>query len=135
MSLGLRLATFGKWTERHGYDIDESQEIINFMKRKNIIYYDEDNDTFIDSDDETHITTIEDINYIKWLHEDCTYQYEIGIIKFSYVFNDRLFGIKQFGIEKIQRKWREYWKKKIIFMKSIKNLKHREIYGKYPLQL
>ena len=64
--------------------------------------------------------------------EDCPHQYEIGIITFSCVFHDRLFGIKQFGIEKIQRKWREYYKKNLMFKKYIKNLRHREIYGKYP---
>ena len=135
MSLGVRLATYGKWTERHGYDTDESQEIINFMKKKNILYYDQYSENrMMDRDNEPpdELNTIEDINYLKWLHEACPFQYELGIIKISYVFNDRLFGVKHFGIEKFQKKWREYYKKKLMFKKSLKNLRYREIYGKYP---
>ena len=72
-----------------------------------------------------------------WM-EGCPYQYEFGIITAGYTYHNRLFGIKHFGIEKFQRKWRDYWKKKqekIMFMKSIKNLKHRAIYGKNPLKI
>jgi hypothetical protein len=136
LSIGIRLAVFGKWSEIHGHDADESSEIINSMKRKNIIYYDEQP---IDSDDEEYqddpstFTAIDNIDYVKYIMEECPYEYEIGIISLSYIYHDRLFAIKQFGIEKFQRKWRDYWKKKqkkIMFMKSMKNLKHREIYGK-----
>jgi hypothetical protein len=136
ISLGVRLAVFGKWSELHGHDADESPEIINSMKKKNLLFYD---DQPIDSDDEEdqdESTPIEDIDYIKYLIEDCPYEYEMGIISVSYLYHDRLFGIKQFGIEKLQKKWRDYWEKKekkIMLMKSIRNLRHREIYGKYPL--
>ena len=135
ISFGVRLAVFGKWSELHGHDTDESLAIINSMKRKNLIYYD---DQPIDSNDEQEqdeLSPIEVIDYIELIIEDCPYDYEIGIISVSYLYHDRLFGIKQFGIEKFQRKWRDYWKKKLMFMKSIKNLKHREIYGKYPFNL
>ena len=70
----------------------------------------------------------EDIPWYEDMMENCPYQYELGIITISYLYKDRLFGIKHFGIEKFQRKWRDYWakkQKKIMFMKSIKNLKHR----------
>jgi len=134
MSIGTRLAVFGKWCEIHGYEPDESLEIIDSMKRKNYLYYDEDpNDDNINPEVQEETTGIQDIDYIKWLFEDCPYQYEIGIITFSYVYHNRLFGIKQFGFEKFQRKWREYYKKHINFKKSIKNIRHREIFGKYPL--
>ena len=57
-----------------------------------------------------------------WM-EGCPYQYELGIITVGYTYHDRLFGIKHFGIEKFQRKWRITGKtRKIMFMKSIKNL-------------
>ena len=139
ISLEVRIAVFGKWSELHGHDADESPQIIDSMKKKNLLYYD---DLPIDSDDEEYqddpstFTAIDNIDYIKYLMEGCPYEYEIGIISTSYLYHDRLFGIKHFGIEKFQRKWRDYWEKKqkkIMFMKSIKNLKHRETYGKYPL--
>tara|TARA_B100000902_G_scaffold201967_1_gene192501 strand:- start:105 stop:560 length:456 start_codon:yes stop_codon:yes gene_type:complete len=138
-SLGTRLAVFGKWSEIHGHDSDESPEIINSMKKKNLLYYDDqpiDSDDEENQDDPSTFTAIDNIDYIKYLMEGCPYEYEIGIISISYLYHDRLFSIKHFGIEKFQRKWRDYWKKKqkkIMFMKSIKNLKHREIHGKYPL--
>ena len=133
MSFGTRLATFGKWSELNGYDRDESVEVIDSMKRKNFIYYDEDPNDPMDSDqdDPSTFSAIQDIDYIKYLHENCPYPYEIGIITFSYVYNDRLFGFKQFGIEKFQNKWRDYYKRKIQYYSNPKNIRHREIYGKF----
>jgi len=135
ISLGVRIAVFGKWSELHGHDADESPQIINSMKKKNLLYYDEDplDEYDSDQDDPSTFTAIDTIDYIKYLTEGCPYEYEMGIISVSYLYHDRLFGIKHFGIEKLQKKWRDYWKKKIMFMKSIKNLKHRATYGKYPL--
>ena len=139
ISLEVRIAAFGKWYELHGHDADESPQIIDSMKKKNLLFYDDqpiDSDDDEDQDDPSTFTAIDNIDYIKYLMEGCPYEYEIGIISTSYLYHDRLFGIKHFGIEKFQRKWRDYWKKKqkqIMFMKSIKNLKHREIHGKYPL--
>ena len=139
ISLEVRIAVFGKWSELHGHDADESPQIIDSMKKKNLLFYD---DQSIDSDDEEYqddpstFTAIDTIDYIKYLVEECPYEYEIGIISTSYLYHDRLFGIKHFGIEKFQKKWRDYWEKKqkkIMLMKSIKNLKHRAIYGKNPL--
>ena len=136
-SLGTRLAVFGKWSERHGHDTNESQEIIDSMKRKNLLYYDDqpiynsDDEEYEDQDSPFNI--VEDIPWYEDMMENCPYQYELGIISISYLYRDRLFGIKHFGIEKFQRKWRDYFKKKqekIMFMKSMKNLKHRAIYGK-----
>ena len=141
-SLGTRVAIFGKWSELNGHDSVESQEIINSMKKKNFLYYDDQ--PICDSDEEEYedqdppFNIVEDIPWYEDMMENCPYQYELGIISISYLYHDRLFGIKQFGIEKFQRKWRDYWEKKqkkIMFMKSIKNLRHRAIYGKNPLQL
>ena len=133
MSIATRLATFGKWSETHGYDPDESDEVIDSMKRKNFIYYDEDPNDPMDSDqdDPSTFTATQDIDYIKYLHEDCPYPYEIGIITFIYVYNDRLFGFKHFGIEKFQKKWRDYYKRKIHHYSNPRNIRHREINGKF----
>ena len=38
VTINTRVAIFGKWTESNGHDADESQEVINSMKRKNLIY-------------------------------------------------------------------------------------------------
>ena len=39
---------------------------------------------------------------------------------------------KTFWLRIFQRKWKEYYRKKLSFMKSLKNLYYREIHGKYP---
>ena len=56
---------------------------------------------------------------------------KLCIIK-SYRYKKRDFAIQHFGINKFQKLWKKYYAKKLIFMKSIRNLKHREIHGKYP---
>ena len=140
VTINTRVAIFGKWTESNGHDADESQEVINSMKKKNLIYWDDeplyDSEDDILYDDQDPFNISEDMPWVEDWMEGCPYQYELGIITAGYTYHDRLFGIKHFGIEKFQRKWRDYWKKKqekIMFMKSIKNLKHRAIYGKNPL--
>ena len=40
--------------------------------------------------------------------------------------------LKTFWLKILQRKWKKYYKKKISFMKNLKNLYYREIHGKYP---
>jgi len=39
---------------------------------------------------------------------------------------------KTFWLKILQRKWKKYYKKKLSFMKNLKNLYYREIHGKYP---
>lgn len=39
---------------------------------------------------------------------------------------------KTFWLKILQRKWKKYYKKKIQFLKNLKNLYYREIHGKYP---
>ena len=40
--------------------------------------------------------------------------------------------LKTFWLRILQRKWKKYYKKKIQFIKNMKNLYYREIHGKYP---
>ena len=132
ISFGLRLAVFGKWNELHGHGDDESPEIINSMKKKNLLFYDEQPINSSDEEDDVEFTPIEDIDYIKYICEGCPYQYEIGIISVSYLYHNRLFGIKQFGINKIQKIWRKYYKQKIKHYTSLKNIRYRQLNGKFP---
>ena len=136
----LRLAVFGKWSENNGYDSDDSQENIDFMKKNHFVYWDENGDSD-DSDDrddrddrddsDQELSIIDNINYIKCQFEDCPYDYEIDIINSTFKFNDRLFAVKHSGIETLQKKWKSYYNEKLLFNKSFKNLRFREIFGKY----
>ena len=50
VTINTRVAIFGKWTESNGHDADESQEVINSTKRKNLIYWDDE--PLYDSEDD-----------------------------------------------------------------------------------
>ena len=54
------------------------------------------------------------------------------IIRNQYVYRDRTFCVRSYGIEKFQRKWRQYYNKKLAFIRNPRNLRYRELYGKYP---
>ena len=61
----------------------------------------------------------------------CVCMHVLMPLQISYVYNDRLFGFKHFGIEKFQKKWRDYYKRKIQHYSNPKNIRYREIYGKF----
>jgi len=95
----LRLAVFGKWSEQNGFDGDESQKNIDFMKKNNLVYWDDNPDYIDDSDgDDTYddsereLSVIDNINYLKWQFEECPYDYEIDIIHSTFKFNNRFFS-------------------------------------------
>ena len=39
---------------------------------------------------------------------------------------------KTFWLKILQRKWKNYLRKKLLFIKNLHNLRYREIHGKYP---
>ena len=53
------------------------------------------------------------------------------IVNKEYEFNNRTFGLKNNGIEIIQNKWREYYKKYILPKRYMRNIMYREIHGKF----
>ena len=105
------------------------------MKKKNFLYFDNkpfDSDNEFDEDDDLNI--IENINSLKSIVVSCPHQNVIvGIINTSYIFHDRLFCVKNNGILKLQQRWRETYKKKIQRYSNPRNIRHREIYGKFQL--
>ena len=95
-------------------DADESQQIINSMKRKNIIYWDDeplyDSDDDILYDDRITFNISDNMPYMKigWKNVHMNMNL-VSLLLVIYIIIG-LFGIKHFGIEKFQ-KWRDYWKK------------------------
>ena len=113
-----------KWDPTmHGSSSNETS-YINFMKTKFIIISTIWQEEY---DNETFDEVLNWFNIYK-AHGDI----KLCVIKKMYRYRGRDFAIENFGINKIQKLWRNYYTKKIIFMKSIKNLKYREIHGKYP---
>ena len=92
--------------------------------------------------------------YIKMMNDEISYKININEFGnyYSYIFNNliekKIIGlqiiepitiglyelamIKTHWIRLIQRRWREIMKKRLQSKKNIFNLRHREIYGKYP---
>ena len=53
------------------------------------------------------------------------------VIKKTYVYRDRTFCIRNYGIELFQKLWRDFHYIKMARYKAIKNLQYRQIYGKF----
>ena len=54
------------------------------------------------------------------------------IIRKAYYYRNRRFCIRNYGIEKFQKLWREFHYIKMTRYKAVKNLRYRQLYGKYP---
>ena len=137
------IAVVQKWNSNlHGISSTEVQ-YIDYMETKYLLYwnthyYDSDTDT----DDEGNRYTVEEkiddalmfANPDNIIIGDRNYwrRHIVCIIRKQYVYRERTFCIRSYGIEKFQRKWRDYYNKKLAFAKNIKNLQYRQLYGKYP---
>ena len=137
------IAVVQKWNASyHGIDLSEGP-YINYMQTKYLLcwdthYYETDTDTDEEGNQYTTEEQLADAlafanpdtiiigDRIAWSrHTPC-------IIRKTYIYRDRTFCIRNYGIEKFQRKWRDYYKKKLAFAKNVRNLRYRELYGKYP---
>ena len=137
------IAVVQRWNSNlHGTSSDE-EPYINYMQTKYLLswdthYYDSDTDT----DDEGNRYTVEekiddavafaDPDTIVLGDRNAWSTHIACIIRNQYVYRDRTFCIRSYGIEKFQKLWREYYKKKLAFAKNVRNLRYRELYGKYP---
>ena len=137
------IAVVQRWNPNyHGTSSDEGP-YINYMQTKYLLswdthYYDSDTDT----DDEGNRYTVEekiddalafaDPDTIVLGDRNAWSTHVVCIIRNQYVYRDRTFCIRSYGIEKFQKLWREYYKKKLTFAKNVRNLRYRELFGKYP---
>ena len=121
------LSIIEKWSpERHGI-LESEINYSEFMKHKYLLitcnmYMDEGID-FIDEYLEIFDFSRENDHFY-----DNT---KIQLIKYFYIFKGRTFVIQNKGIELFQKKWRKYYKKYISPKRCPKNLRLRELYGKY----
>ena len=127
------LAIIIKWNPYiHGASASEGSDIINYLQQKYLVYANYERHNISKNIDMLQ----SDIDYIYC--NNLTLQrnpcdLKISIIKKHYFYRDRCFALRNYGIEKLQRKWRDYYQRKIRFLKSFENLKYREVNGKYPL--
>ena len=127
------LAFLMKWDPSiHGSSSDEGP-YINYLKTKYLVMelvWGDGEDSF-DAD----MTLQENIEWLNKYHDDPCIEPEtlkLCIIRNMYRYKDRDFGNINYGLEKIQRHWKNYYKRRMAFLKSIKNLNYRQSNGKYP---
>jgi len=139
------IAVIQKWRPYWHGTSEGERKFINYLSTKYLLcwdthYYDSDSsdeeydeyspteqiDNALDFADPNHIEQLYDGQQEAWsTHIAC-------IIRKTYKYKDRTFCIRNYGIEKFQQKWRDYYKKKLAFVKNVRNLRYRQIYGKYP---
>jgi len=137
------IAVVQKWRESfHGISEDET-EYVKFLSTKYLMcwdthYYDSDSSDveYDDYDTVDQIDSALDFVGSRDIHTsfiESSWETRFPcIIRKTYYYRQRRFGIRNYGIEKLQKKWRDYYNKKLAFAKNIKNLQYRQLYGKYP---
>ncbi len=141
------IAVIQKWNmDRHGIDSTD-EKYINYLSTKYLLewdthYYDSDTDdeymqtSYLDGyspeiqlNEALDFVGIRAVNIQTW---EIVYRNEIPcIIKKTYVYRDRTFCIRNYGIELFQKLWRDFHYIKMARYKAIKNLQYRQIYGKF----
>ena len=136
------IAVIQKWREcTHGISEDEI-DYVNFLKTKYLIcwdthYYDSD----LSDEEYDEYDTIEQIDSALGFSDSRNIHGQIipcwetrfpCIIRKAYYYRNRRFCIRNYGIEKFQKLWREFHYIKMTRYKAVKNLRYRQLYGKYP---
>ena len=141
------IAVIQKWNkDEHGIDSTD-EKYINYLSTKYLLcwdthYYDSDTDDeyaarYLDGYS-PEIQLNEALSFIG-IHAINIQAWEIGrirneipcVIKKTYVYRDRTFCIRNYGIELFQKLWRDFHYIKMARYKAIKNLQYRQIYGKF----
>jgi len=140
------IAVIQKWNkDKHGIDRTD-EKYINYLSTKYLLcwdthYYDSDTDDEYETiygdgyspdiqlNEALDFIDIRSVNIQAW---EIVYRKEIAcIIKKTYVYRDRTFCIRNYGIELFQKLWRDFHYIKMARYKAIKNLQYRQIYGKF----
>tara|TARA_B100001105_G_C22179712_1_gene352197 strand:- start:231 stop:674 length:444 start_codon:yes stop_codon:yes gene_type:complete len=140
------IAVVQKWNkDKHGIDSTD-EKYINYLSTKYLLcwdthYYDSDTDDeyaarYLDGyspeiqlNEALSFVGIRAVNIQDW---EIVYRNEIPcVIKKTYVYRDRTFCIRNYGIELFQKLWRDFHYIKMARYKAIKNLQYRQIYGKF----
>ena len=125
-----------KWSPiAHGYD-NEEENYINYLRTKKFLLY--DLTEILDEEDtidficlfKSLMLQISDSLYIRDLNTFRTL--DIVIYRGAYIFKERQFvsNINN-GLNKFQNLWKKYYKQKMKHYKSIHNIRHRSLTGKF----
>lgn len=129
----MALAFIMKWDPSiHGTSDNESY-LIDYFKTKYLVMelVWEDGENSFDSD----MTLEENIDWLHRYHDDPGIPAEhlkLVPIKKTYRYEERDFAIINYGLEKFQRRYKNYYNAKMNHFKSMRNIYHRQVHGKYP---
>lgn len=103
-----------------GYEPHE-EEYIDYLKTKDFVY------CRIDLGQDT----LEELNEFIEFNTNMDQNVKLSIAKNIYTYKDRSFANLNCGIEKLQQKFKNYQKEKMAYCKNPRNLRNREITGKF----
>ena len=103
-----------------GYEPHE-QEYIDYLRTKDFVY------CVIDLGQDT----LEELNEFIEFNTNMNQNIKLSIAKNIYTYKDRTFANLNYGIEKIQKKFKNYQKQKMAYCKNPRNLRNGEITGKF----
>jgi hypothetical protein len=132
------MAVIQKWcADTHGFYTNE-EKYSKFLSTKYLLCWDTH---YYDSDSEDveydEYDTIEQIDHaldficIRTDVESWRNKFPC-IIKSTYMYRERNFCVRNYGIELFQKLWRDFHYKKMQHYKAVKNLQYRQMYGRYP---
>lgn len=129
----MSLAFIMKWDQSiHGVSHNETN-LINYFKTKflvmELVWGDGENSF------DSNMSLEENINWLHRYHNDPDIPNEhlkLVPIKKTYRYKDRDFAVINYGLEKFQRRYKKYYDAKMKYFKSMRNIYHRQVHGKYP---
>ena len=119
----MSLIITAKWkAENFGYNIEEEElKYIDYLETKNFVY------CVIDLGQDT----LRELNEFIEFNTNINQNVKLSIAKNIYTYKDRTFANLNLGIEKLQQKFKNYQKQKMAYCKNPRNLRNREITGKF----
>jgi len=116
-----------KWDEIFGYDSNDTN-YLNYMKTKDFVIMKKDNEYCTTK---ILINNYRDMfqNPDNYFVEDLIPKIIIGKI---YFYKERMFCLESKAFLNFVKKVKNYYKKKLLHYRSVKNLEHRRLFGKYP---
>ena len=129
----MALAFIMKWDPSiHGAS-DNETNLIDYFKTKflvmELVWGDGENSF------DSNMSLEENINWLHRYHNDPDIPDEhlkLVPIKKMYRYKDRDFAVINYGLEKFQLRYKNYYAAKMRHFKSMRNIYHKQIHGKYP---
>ena len=117
----MSLIITAKWDAEYlGYTFNE-EEYVDYLKTKNFVFC----KINLGQD------TLEELNEFIEFNTSINQNVKLRIAKNIYTYQNRSFANLNLGIEKLQQKFKKYKKQKMAYCKNPRNLRNREITGKF----